>query len=158
MSKIKYIQGNMVDLITEFDVSVHGANCFCRMKSGIAPQIADMFDGVREQDNETIPGDKSKVGTISYANYEGFTIINAYTQYNYGPREGNLSKEATQEFRENALRKAFKVIYQEFGNKGNRFLIPKIGAGLAGGDWSRISKIIEEELPNEDITCVIYRL
>jgi len=36
-------------------------------------------------------------------------------------------------------------------------LCAKIGAGLAGGDWKRISSIIDEELSNEDVTLVEYK-
>ena len=32
-----------------------------------------------------------------------------------------------------------------------------IGAGLAGGDWQKISKIIEEELKGEDHTFVEFQ-
>ena len=32
-----------------------------------------------------------------------------------------------------------------------------IGAGLAGGDWSRISAIINKELEGEDHTLVLYK-
>ncbi|HWE20332.1 MAG TPA: hypothetical protein VG758_24670 [Hyphomicrobiaceae bacterium] len=33
---------------------------------------------------------------------------------------------------------------------------PRIGAGLAGGDWDTIAAIIEEELASEDHTLVEY--
>jgi len=33
--------------------------------------------------------------------------------------------------------------------------LPKIGAGLGGGDWSIISKIIEEELGEFDVTIYV---
>ena len=39
---------------------------------------------------------------------------------------------------------------------GKRIGYPLIGAGLAGGDWKVISKIIEEELKNENHTLVEY--
>ena len=38
---------------------------------------------------------------------------------------------------------------------GKRIGLPKIGAGLAGGDWNVIQKIIEEELPGENVTIVV---
>jgi O-acetyl-ADP-ribose deacetylase (regulator of RNase III) len=34
--------------------------------------------------------------------------------------------------------------------------LPKIGAGLAGGDWKLIVSIIEEELAGEDVTLLEY--
>ena len=40
---------------------------------------------------------------------------------------------------------------------GRRIGLPMIGAGLAGGDWSRISEIIEDELGDEDVTIVKFK-
>jgi O-acetyl-ADP-ribose deacetylase (regulator of RNase III) len=37
---------------------------------------------------------------------------------------------------------------------GLRIGLPKIVAGLAGGDWDRISRIVDEELDGEDVTLV----
>jgi O-acetyl-ADP-ribose deacetylase (regulator of RNase III) len=34
--------------------------------------------------------------------------------------------------------------------------MPKIGAGLAGGDWELIESIIDEELSGESVTIVNY--
>ena len=38
---------------------------------------------------------------------------------------------------------------------GQRIGLPKIGAGLAGGDWEVIEKIIEEELAGENVSIVV---
>ena len=37
---------------------------------------------------------------------------------------------------------------------GKRIGLPQIGAGLGGGDWNIISKIIDEELQGENWTIV----
>ena len=37
---------------------------------------------------------------------------------------------------------------------GKRIGYPRIGAGLAGGDWSTIYQIIDDELQGEDQTLV----
>ena len=34
--------------------------------------------------------------------------------------------------------------------------LPLIGAGIAGGSWDRIEKIIREELWGEDVTIVVW--
>ncbi|MER8782100.1 hypothetical protein NKH60_12735 [Mesorhizobium sp. M1006] len=39
---------------------------------------------------------------------------------------------------------------------GKRIGYPKIGAGLAGGDWETIASIINDELAGEDHTLVEY--
>lgn len=39
---------------------------------------------------------------------------------------------------------------------GQRIGYPKIGAGLAGGDWALIAAIIDEELAGEDHAVVEF--
>jgi O-acetyl-ADP-ribose deacetylase (regulator of RNase III) len=39
---------------------------------------------------------------------------------------------------------------------GKKIGLPKIGAGLAGGDWSRIKEIIQTELNDCDVTVINY--
>jgi len=41
--------------------------------------------------------------------------------------------------------------------KGNKIGLPLIGAGLAGGDWNVIEKIIEKELKDMDVTIVKFK-
>lgn len=61
-----YAKGNLLDMAEsgDFDVIIHGCNCFCRMKSGIAGQIAQRYPIVVDKDNETRVGDMSKLGSI----------------------------------------------------------------------------------------------
>jgi len=40
---------------------------------------------------------------------------------------------------------------------GKRIAYPLLGAGLAGGDWDIISKIISKVLENEDHTLVKFK-
>ena len=93
---------------------------------------------------KTIKGDKNKLGTYSISKInETQYIINAYTQYYYfGKRPLNYE----------ALRNVFKLINKNFNNK--IIGIPKIGAGLARGDWNIIKNIIEEETTNNKLICV----
>ena len=39
---------------------------------------------------------------------------------------------------------------------GKRIGLPRIGAGLAGGDWPTIRAIVDEELAGEDVTLVEF--
>ena len=158
---MKKITGDLIELAKQkqFDVIVHGCNCFCKMGSGIAKQIAEKFPAAYDEDKKTISGDRKKLGTITYAfmKGEGVYVVNAYTQFNYG-------YDGEQYVDYDAIRSCFKKIKQKFGMKMGRklrFGIPKIGCGLAGGDWEIVSKIIEEEMScddiiGEDVTLVIY--
>ena len=53
-----------------------------------------------------------------------------------------------------AVRSCMASIKERFA--GSRIGYPRIGAGLAGGDWSVIREIIVEELAGEDHTLVEF--
>lgn len=138
----------------EFDVIIHGCNCFCTMGAGIASQIAKQFPSAYAIDKQTTSGDKTKLGHYTKAEVSmfggpSFTIVNAYTQYGYG---GRLNGEIDVDY--NALRNVMRKIKNDF--PGKRIGYPLIGAGLAGGDWNIISEIIDQELVDMDHTLVEY--
>jgi O-acetyl-ADP-ribose deacetylase (regulator of RNase III) len=150
---MKSVIGDLVSLADDglFDVIIHGCNCFCTMGAGIAKAIRIRWPQSYEADIATKKGDKNKLGTISVAEVKNsknsvLYIVNAYTQYRYGG--GVLRADY------DAIRSCMKAVKERFGNL--RIGHPKIGAGLAGGDWKIISKIIEEELSSTDHTLVEY--
>lgn len=150
---MKKIEGDLLALARqgEFDVMIHGCNCMCRMGRGIALSIRKQFPQAYAVDLTTIKADKNKLGTYSSVevNSEGhcFTIVNAYTQYNW-QGTGVLADYA-------AIKTVFDSIKQNFS--GKRIAYPKIGAGLAKGDWNTIEGIIVTALTGEDHTLVIYK-
>ncbi len=127
----------------EFDILVHGCNCFCTMGAGIAKTIKQVFPAAYQADLATVAGDRAKLGTYSTARVEAegrpLTIVNAYTQYQWRGPGPHADYEA--------IRQVFRRLKQEFA--GQRIAYPAIGAGLAGGDWATIAAIIEEELAGE---------
>ncbi|MET4074319.1 macro domain-containing protein [Hymenobacter sp. UYCo722] len=137
--------------VGEFDVIVHGCNCFCTMGAGIAKTVKQVFPAAYEADAATVVGDKIKLGQYTVATVEAggkpLAIVNAYTQYQWkGP--GRKADYA-------ALRQVFRRVKQEYA--GQRIGYPAIGAGLAGGEWSVIAAIIEEELAGEDHVFVEWQ-
>ena len=146
------IQGDLLKLATEgrFDVNIHGCNCMCAMGAGIAKQIKAQFPEAYEADCETEKASRDKLGTISHAEVprgdHTLTIVNGYTQYHWKGPDGRADYDA--------IREVMQAVKQQFA--GQRIGYPKIGAGLAGGDWDVISKIIDEELTGEDHTLVEY--
>lgn len=150
---MKEITGDLIQLAQEgkFDVIVHGCNCMCTMGAGIAKQIKDAFPKAYEADLRTIKGDKNKLGTCTFAiekvGGNDLHIVNAYTQYDW-QGDGVLINY-------DALKSCFKWVKEHYS--GKRIGIPKIGAGLARGDWNTISKIISEELAGEDVTLVLKK-
>jgi len=135
----------------EFDLIVHGCNCFCTMGAGIAKGIKNEFPEAFDADQTTSKGLKEKLGTCSFAKINRgrihIIVVNAYTQFDY--RGPGIKVDY------DAVRSCMKWIKENF--EGEKIGLPKIGAGLAGGDWERISDIIDEELAGEDITLVEYQ-
>jgi O-acetyl-ADP-ribose deacetylase (regulator of RNase III) len=142
---MKVVEGDLIELAKqgEFDVIIHGCNCVCVMGAGIARTIKREFPEAYNADLMSGTG-MQKLGTYSYANVlDGkLFIVNAYTQNRFGRDRPHLSYEA--------LRKVMKKIKADFG--GLRIAYPAIGCGLAGGNWNRVSQIIDEELAGEDHT------
>lgn len=150
---MKTVSGDLLQLAIDnhFDVIVHGCNCFCTMGAGIAASIRSEFPEALRADADTIKGDRSKLGSYSCAtvrrNDHTITIINGYTQYSHSGKGILVDYEA--------VRNLFAKLKKDYS--GKRFGYPKIGAGLAGGDWNIISAIIDQELREEDHTLVVFK-
>ncbi|MCP3871693.1 MAG: phosphatase [Desulfobacteraceae bacterium] len=146
------LKGDLIQLALtgRFDIVIHGCNCFCTMGAGIAKMIRENFPEAYQADLNTRMGDKKKLGTYSLAhikrNGNNFTVINAYTQYDFSGF-GQLVDYG-------AIQKIFAHIKTDFTHQ--RIGYPKIGAGLAKGNWEVISNIINEELQGEAHTLVDF--
>lgn len=147
------IKGDLIKLAEdgEFDVIIHGCNCFHTMNSGIAKYIHKKYPEVYYEDvNKTLKGDASKLGTITWkkVNNYNFTVVNCYTQYNYGTDRKRYVEYG-------AIRSSLKELKQ-LVSKMDSIGIPLIGCGLAGGDWNIVKKIIKDELDGYNYKIVHY--
>ena len=135
----------------QYDVIIHGCNCFNTMGAGIAKQIKSSFPEAYQADLKTKKGDRNKLGTYTKAtinnNDQQLTIVNAYTQYYYG--------HGKDLFEYDAFSKILKQIKAEFS--GQKIGLPLIGCGYAGGNKQEVLKIIAKELENENYTIVEYQ-
>lgn len=147
---MKIIDGDLLEYakIKQFDAIVHGCNCFCTMGSGIAKQIKEQFYEAYAADCKTKKGDILKLGSYTQckAIHYDFIIINGYTQFDYGTDSRKADYEA--------IALVMRKIGYNFKNQ--TIGMPKIGAGLGGGDWYIISKIIESELKDCNVVIVNY--
>jgi len=149
---MRTIQGDLLALALAgaFDVIVHGCNCYCEMGKGIALSIRRHFPEAYAADCATPKGDPAKLGSFSSATIErngrSLTVVNAYTQFDWRGPGGKADYDA--------IRAVMRRIAREFA--GCRIGYPKIGAGLAGGDWTVIRAIIEEELAGLDHMLVEF--
>ena len=147
---MKTVTGDLIALAKDgaFDVIAHGCNCMCTMGAGIAVPVRQNWPEAYAADCATEKGDREKLGTCTEAIVEDgrLTVVNAYTQYDYRGRGVKVSYEAV----------ASCMAWIKKRHSGKRIGLPKIGAGLAGGDWARIQGIIAQELHGEDVTIVEF--
>lgn len=162
MGRYREVWGNLITLAQDnhFDVITHGCNCFSNMKSGIAPQMAVAFGcDTFPMESKESAGDINKLGQIDWrvltlasgpSEFEisefDLVVVNSYTQY--------VPKVSLRPLDYDALTLCMRKINHVF--KGKRIGLPKIGAGLAGGDWERIKVIIQTELKDCDVTVVLF--
>lgn len=178
MGIYKEVEGNLIHfaLNEKFDVIAHGCNCFCTMGAGIAPQMVKAFacDKFPLEDIK-YRGDINKLGQIDFKRVMQFEnspvfspdvnsivigeyttelpssiiVVNAYTQYRYGSNHADGVKKP---FDSDAFTLCMRKINHTF--KGKHIGLPRIGAGLAGGNWDEIKEIIKTELKDCDVTIV----
>jgi O-acetyl-ADP-ribose deacetylase (regulator of RNase III) len=146
------VRGDLLALARQgqFDLVAHGCNCMCDMGKGIALSIKREFPSAYWADLQTEKGSRLKLGTFSSATIETasgpLVVVNAYTQFDWKGKEGKADYDA--------IRNVMHSLARDFPS--SRIGYPKIGAGLAGGDWSIISAIIDEELNGLDHTYVEF--
>lgn len=163
MGIIKTVKGDLVKMALngDFDVIVHGANCFGVMGAGIAPVVAKAFGGeddlVRQVDRDfPIPiGSKERLGNYSYLQTDEVLVINAYTQHSTGGRRAGKPDVSY-----DAIRDVFEKLNLDITShigKNATIGIPLIGCGLAGGNWEVVETIINDATPDLNIILVEYQ-
>jgi O-acetyl-ADP-ribose deacetylase (regulator of RNase III) len=148
----KEIEGDLIELglNNQFDVITHGCNCFCTMKSGIAPLMAKAFGCDKfKLEKASYKGSINKLGQIDgqYNRKLNLTVLNSYTQYNYGK---NHIDGVANPLDYEALALCLRKINHSF--KGLRVGLPKIG-----GNWGKVKSLIQSELKDCDVTVVILK-
>lgn len=146
--KIEYIKGNLFE--TDIEHIVHGCNAQGVMGSGVAKIVRDdYFDAYKfyvEKYNET----GLELGDVQFVPANGKIIVNAITQNLYG-------KDGRRFVNYEAVANCMYTINRELQVKGvTHVAMPQIGAGLGGGNWEIISRIIEDEMT--DVQPVVYIL
>jgi len=147
---IKRVKGNLVKLALEgnYDIIIHGCNCFCKMNRGLALEIAKAFPEAKNADDRTLVGDVYKLGDYSRANIKRLrlTVVNLYTQYEEG-----------ENFEYTALGIGLRTLVS--GLQGDEVIaMPLIGAGINRGKSNEIYKIIAKEFDTFDLTLIEHTL
>ena len=168
---IAYKNGNLLD--SNCDIIVHQVNCQGVMGSGIAKQIRDKWPEVFDSYCNFLQYNYTN-GICRYSYdflgmiqpilvmnplvtnnenfYKGCLITNFFSQDNYLPR--NVCHTDYKAFRMCCVKLKEQIVGL---NKNLTIGFPyKIGCGLAGGDWSIVEKIIEEEFEHFNVEIWKY--
>ena len=144
---IIYKQGNLLEAPQR--VLVHGTNNRGVMGSGVAAQIRARWPNVYEVYELKHRVFGLDLGTIvPVATLDGKIIVNAITQDGFG-RDGRVYVDY------DAIERCFETINQRVDSwEVTEVAMPRIGAGLGGGDWAIIESIIVRTAKN--YTPVVY--
>lgn len=144
----KYIIGDITE--TELKYIAHGVNCQNKMGSGVAKALYSKFPKVKEVYHEYFKCfDDVQVGEWCFAVQDGKEIYNLFTQEYYGYDGKRYVNYA-------AIVECFKSL-KESGKFDGPIAIPKIGCGLAGGDWNIVEQLINDTV-GDDLEIWVYEL
>lgn len=156
---IEYRKGDLL-AVTE-GVIAHGVNCRGVMGAGVAAGIKEKYptaySSYKKSCDEALntTGLQILLGKVQLVspckdgicNQPLLVIANCFTQISYGTEKRQVDYEA--------VAKCFATLNKRIPSLYEATLhIPKIGAGLAGGDWNVIEDIINSEYKS-DIICWI---
>lgn len=153
---IKEIKGNILD--THCKLIAHGVNCQGVMGSGVAKALYEKWPEVKEDylayvNNYKTTADALLGRVVPIKTTDNKIVYNCFTQQNYGydGKQVYLSYEALHEVLLTLL------ICIENRNE-TEIAIPKIGCGLAGGNWEKVKELIETVFKDSGITVNVYYL
>lgn len=136
MTDIVYKKGDL--FMGDESFIAHGCNAMGVMGAGFAAQIRDRFPGAYDYYRFLYVTSGLRLGEVYAYSEKGKTILHCITQVTYGRSGVHVSYDAIRD-----CMNEINYLYP-----GERVAMPQIGAGLAGGDWNEISKIIQEESTN----------
>lgn len=133
---IVYQQGNIFENNVGLTVVAHQCNCRGTFGGGIAKEIKQRFPEVDRAQKEWYKAGLQTLGAVQIVpTHTGLKISNMYAQVDFKRIKGvvNTNYDAL----ELCLQRLKLSLFPQ-----DRLGMPKIGAGLGGGDWNQISTII----------------
>ena len=143
---IIYKQGDMLAGPEKY--ILHGCNAQGVMGSGVALQIKQKWPEAYEYYRYAYVNDGLELGVMLAVDCDDKTIIHCITQEFYGRDKNRVYVDY------NAVKDCLRLVNHNF--KGVDVAMPKIGCGLANGDWNIVEQIINETMV--DVQPIVYTL
>jgi len=147
----KYIKGDITE--TELKYIAHGVNCQNVMESGVAKALFTKWPKVKEKYHKYCNEMTELLGSAEQVWTEKKCIYNLFTQFDYG----NSYKNGKRYVNYAAIVECFQHVKDDLCGVGNILAIPKIGCGLAGGDWNIVEQLINDTV-GDDLEIWVYEL
>lgn len=144
---VHYKKGDL--FLAPEDILAHGVNCRGAFGSGVAGRMAREHNRARDRYLHKHLFAGWKLGDVQFVASNDKFIANCATQDDFGYKgeclvDYKAIKECMYKVKDFAMENQLSIA------------IPKIGAGLAGGDWKIIESILEEVFDYCDVT--VYEL
>jgi O-acetyl-ADP-ribose deacetylase (regulator of RNase III) len=130
---ISYKNGNV--LTTTQPVIAHGVNCRGAFGAGVAGAIAAKYPRVRQEYLKWFKQGKWELGEIQVVQLPERTFVNMATQDTYAGPGVHINYDA--------LSLCLNQVFSWCDATESGLAMPRVGAGLARGDWDKIKRIIE---------------
>lgn len=135
------------------DIIAHGVNCKGAFGAGVAAIVARKYPKARHYYQDKFEEDGWRIGDVQFVKVLGKQeyIANCTTQHNFGSNDSIPGFHVDYD----AIRSCMEKV-KEFA-KNNNFSVgmPKIGSGLAGGNWDMIKSILDEVFHDHDATVYV---
>ena len=158
--EIKYIKGDATEPIIigdKYSVICHCCNALGAWGKGFVVPLGQKYPIAREKYLKFIKMTKeeNRLGSVSFAKAtDNIIVANIIGQYYTYPRDGKIPLDYE------ALEKGFRSVIEMFQTNNIPLTVhmPKIGCGLAGGDWNRVEEIIKNTFISSNIEVYVYLL
>lgn len=148
---LKYVVGNLLE--SGADVVAHCCNCHKVMGAGVAKALRLKWPRIYLVDIASDLSSEERLGTFTKSvpvtdTESGPVVYNLYGQLDTASRENPVAISY------DALSSALELMADDLREQGftGTIGIPKMGAGLAGGEWTVIENIVENTLGEFDVT------
>jgi len=159
-SSLTYVTGDATQPQGEGPkVLVHICNDIGAWGRGFVLPLGKRFPAVREAYTQWFAGETPQpfaLGEVQFVSVApDLTIANLIGQHDIARKNRPTDLPPV---RYEAIRQGLAQVREEARQTHASVHMPRIGAGVAGGDWSRIASIIEEELSAHGLSVTVYDL
>jgi O-acetyl-ADP-ribose deacetylase (regulator of RNase III) len=129
------------DLLAARGILVHGCNALGLMGAGVALAIRTTWPAAYQAYRQRFLAEGLMLGDVQFVRLaDDLVVANAITQQSVARKPGDVMVDY------DAVYACFRTVAVKARELQLPVHFPRIGAGLAGGDWNRIANIIDKAL------------